>query len=116
MSCFHVFCLLFCKDSKNVCNPADSTQFFCNFLSKILTKTCRGKVMKEKLKTVKVILHFARAKLSHCETLALTAPKTMFHRTKHHLSHDETWSFVQRNLTSRKFVFCKPPVYSLKSV
>ena len=47
MSCFHVFCLLFCKDSKNVCNPADSTQFFCNFLSKILTKTCLEKVMKE---------------------------------------------------------------------
>ena len=47
MSCFHVFCLLFCKDSKNVCNPADSTQFFCNLLSKILTKTCLEKVMKE---------------------------------------------------------------------
>jgi len=47
MSCFHVFCLLFCKDSKNVCNHADSTHFFCNFLSKILTKTCLEKVMKE---------------------------------------------------------------------
>ena len=57
------------------------------------------------------ILHFPIAKLSHCETLPLTAPKTMFHRTKHHLSHDETWSFVQRNLTFGKFVFCKPSVY-----
>jgi len=47
MSCFHVFCLLFCKDSKNVCNHADSTQLFCNFLSKILTKTCLEKVMKD---------------------------------------------------------------------
>ena len=40
----------------------------------------------------------------------------MFHRIKHGLSHDETWSLAQRNLTFGKFVFCIPPVYSLKSV
>ena len=57
------------------------------------------------------ILHFARALLSHRERLALTAPKVMFGRMKHHLSHDETWSFAQRNLTSRKFGFCKLHVY-----
>ena len=57
------------------------------------------------------ILHFAKDKLSHRETLALTAPKVMFGRMKHGLSHDETWSFAQRNLTFGKFIFCKPPVY-----
>ena len=57
------------------------------------------------------ILHFAKDKLSHCETLALTAPKVMFHRLKHDLSHGETWSFAQRNLSSRKFGFCKLHVY-----
>ena len=36
------------------------------------------------------ILHFAKGKLSHRETLALGAPKVMFHRLKHDLSHDET--------------------------
>ena len=41
------------------------------------------------------ILHFAIGKLSHCESLALTAPKVMFGRMKHGLSHDETWSFAQ---------------------
>ena len=57
------------------------------------------------------ILHFAKDKLSHCETLALTAPKVMFHRLKHDLLRNETWSFAQRNLTFGKFIFCKPPVY-----
>ena len=36
------------------------------------------------------ILHFMKGKLSHRERLALTAPKVMFHRLKHDLSHDET--------------------------
>ena len=54
------------------------------------------------------ILHFAKDKLSHCETLALTAPKVMFGRMKHDLSHDETLPFAHQNLSSRKFVFCKP--------
>ena len=57
------------------------------------------------------ILHFAKNQLLQRETLALTAPKTMFHRLKHNLSHDETRSFAQRNLTFGKFIFCKPPVY-----
>ena len=58
-----------------------------------------------------VILHFAKALLSHRETLPLTAPKTMFRRTKHNLSHGETLPFAQRNLSSRKFGFCKPGDY-----
>ena len=62
------------------------------------------------------ILHFVKAKLSHRERLALTAPKVMFHRLKHNLSHGETWSLAQRNDTFGKFIFCKPPAYSLKSV
>ena len=45
----------------------------------------------------------------------MTAPKTMFHRLKHHLSHDETLPFAQWNLSSRKFGFCKLLVYSSKS-
>ena len=57
------------------------------------------------------ILHFAKALLSQRETLALTAPKVMFRAMKHDLSHDETWSLAQRNLTFGKFIFCKPPVY-----
>ena len=90
MSCFHVFCLLFCKDSKNVCNHADSTQLFCNFLSKILTKTCRGKVMKEKLKSVKhdsslFILH---PSFSH--RLGFTPRKVSFDRAKGHVSSPQT--------------------------
>ena len=63
-----------------------------------------------------IILHFAKAKLSHRQTLALTAPKVMFHRLKHDLSHDETWSFARRNLSFRKFGFCKLRDYRLKTV
>ena len=57
------------------------------------------------------ILHFAKDQLSQRERLALTAPKVMFRRMKHGLSHDETLPFVQRNLTFGKFVFCKPSGY-----
>jgi len=35
----------------------------------------------------------------------------MFHRLKHNLSHDETWSLAQRNDTFGKFIFCKPRDY-----
>jgi len=45
----------------------------------------------------------------------LTALKTMFHRLKHNLSHDETLPLAQQNLSSRKFAFCKLLVYSFKS-
>ena len=90
MSCFHVFCLLFCKDSKNVCNPADSTQFFCNFLSKILTKTCRGKVVKEKLKSVKVDSSLFILHSSFCESLGFSPPYLTFDRAKAYVSCDET--------------------------
>ena len=90
MSCFHVFCLLFCKDSKNVCNHADSTQFFCNSLSKILTKTCRGKVVKEKLKSVKVDSSFFILHSSFCESKALAARNLSFDRAKDHVSSPQT--------------------------
>ncbi len=63
-----------------------------------------------------IILHFPIAKVSHRESLAFTVPKVMFHRLKHNLSHDETWSFAQRNLTFGKFVFCKPSDYKSISV
>ena len=48
-----------------------------------------------------IILHFPIAKLSHCKSLALTAPKVMFHRLKHHLSHDETLPFANSHFVNR---------------
>ena len=90
MSCFHVFCLLFCKDSKNVCNHADSTQLFCIFLSKILTKTCRGKVVKEKLKTVKVDSSLFILHSSFCDSKALAPRNLSFDRAKDHVSSPQT--------------------------
>ena len=55
-------------------------------LSKTLTKTCRGKVMKEMLNCVKhdsslFILHS-----SFRESLAFTPRKVSFHRAKDHVS------------------------------
>ena len=94
MSCFHVFCLLYCKDSKNVCNHADSTQFFCNFLSKILTKTCRGKVMKEKLKSVKTKNYFLLPNSSFRHRLGFALQNLRVDRAKGHVSSHETWSLA----------------------
>ena len=62
------------------------------------------------------IPNFAKAWLSHRQTLALSALKTMFHRIKHDLSHDETWSLAQRNGTFGKSILCKPTDYRLTSV
>ena len=49
------------------------------------------------------ILHFAKAKVSHPHTLALTAPKLMFHRMKHDLSHDETLPLANSDFVNRTF-------------
>ena len=80
------------------------------------TKTCRGKVMKEKLKSVKTtllpsffILHFIIFHSIFSHRLGFAAWKVSFHRPKGYVSPPETWSFVQRNLTFRKFIFSRPP-------
>ena len=49
------------------------------------------------------ILHFAKDKLSHCETLALTAPKVMFGRMKHGLSRNETLPLANLLFVNRPF-------------
>ena len=79
------------------------------------TKTCRGKVMKEKLKSVKTtfhpslfILHFIIFHSFFSHRLGFAAWKVSFHRPKGYVSPPETWSFVQRNLTFRKFIFFRP--------
>ena len=80
------------------------------------TKTCRGKVMKEKLKSVKTtlhpsffILHFIIFHSIFSHRLGFAVWKVSFHRPKGYVSPPETWSFVQRNLTFRKFIFSRPP-------
>ena len=80
------------------------------------TKTCRGKVTKEKLKSVKTtfhpsffILHFIIFHSIFSHRLGFAAWKVSFHRPKGYVSPPETWSFVQRNLTFRKFIFSRPP-------
>ena len=75
--------------------------FFCNFLSKILTKTCRGKVMKEKLKTVKVDSSLFILHSSFCENLALAPRKLSFDRAKDHVSSHQTSPFTRRNMVFR---------------
>ena len=79
------------------------------------TKTCRGKVMKEKLKSVKTtfhpsffILHFIIFHSIFSHRLGFAAWKVSFHRPKGYVSPPETWSFAQRNLTFRKFIFSRP--------
>ena len=79
------------------------------------TKVCRGKVTKEKLKSVKTtlhpsffILHFIIFHSIFSHRLGFAAWKVSFHRPKGYVSPPETWSFVQRNLTFRKFIFSRP--------
>ena len=59
-------------------------------MSKIPTKTCRGKVMKEKLKTVKVDSSLFILYSSFCESLAFAPPNISFDRAKDHVSSHET--------------------------
>jgi len=87
------------------------------------TKTCRGKVMKEKLKSVKTtlhpsffIIHFIIFHSFFSHRLGFAAWKVSFHRLKGYVSPPETWSFVQRNLTFRKFIFSRPSDYKLTFV
>ena len=53
-------------------------------------KTCRGKVMKEKLKTVKDDSSLFILYSSFCESLAFAPPNISFDRAKDHVSSHET--------------------------
>jgi len=61
----------------------------------ILTKTCRGKVMKEKLNCVKYDSSLFILHSSFCERPAFTARKVRFDRAKAYVSSYETWSFTR---------------------
>ena len=67
----------------------------------ILTKTCRGKVMKEKLKNVKVDSSFFTLHSSFCESSALAPRKVSFDCAKDHVSSPQTSPFTQRNMVFR---------------
>jgi len=64
----------------------------------MLTKTCRGKVMKEKLKSVKVDSSFFILHSSFCESLALALRNLSFDRAKGYVWSHETWPFTRWNL------------------
>ena len=75
----------------------------------IFTKTCRGKVMKEKLKSVKTggslfILHS-----SFCESLGFSLPHLTFDRAKAYVSSPQTYPFARR-----KGIFRTPKAYLLQ--
>ena len=59
-------------------------------LSKNLTKTCRGKVMKEMLNCVKHDSSFFIHHSSFCENIAFAPPNLSFERTKDHVSPPQT--------------------------
>jgi hypothetical protein len=59
-------------------------------LSNILTKVCRGKVMKEKLKCVKTIFSLFILHSSFCESLGFSPPYLTFDRAKAYVSSHET--------------------------
>ena len=54
------------------------------------TKTCRGKVMKEKLKSVKTDSSLFIPHSSFCESLAFAPRNISFHRAKDHVSSPQT--------------------------
>jgi len=56
----------------------------------ILTKTCRGKVMKEKLKSVKTGFSLFIHHSSFCESLAFAPPNLSFDRAKGYVSSPQT--------------------------
>ena len=56
----------------------------------ILTKTCRGKVVKEKLNCVKHDSSFFILHSSFCESIAFAPPNLSFERTKDHVSPPQT--------------------------
>ena len=59
-------------------------------LSKNLTKTCRGKVMKEMLNCVKHDSSFFILHSSFCESIAFAARKVSFDRAKGYVWSHET--------------------------
>ena len=59
-------------------------------LSIILTKTCQGKVMKEKLNYVKDDSSFIILHSSFCESLALALQNLRVDRAKDHVSSPQT--------------------------
>ena len=61
-----------------------------NPLPNILTKTCRGKVMKEKLKSVKTDSSLSILHSSFCESLGFSPPYLTFDRAKDHVSSPQT--------------------------
>jgi hypothetical protein len=60
------------------------------FWSKKLTKVCRGKVMKEKLKCVKTKNYFLLPKSSFRHRLGFAVRKLSFDRAKDHVSSPQT--------------------------
>ena len=75
----------------------------------IFTKTCRGKVMKEKLKTVKVDSSLFILHSSFCESSALALRKVSFDCAKDHVSSPQTYPFARR-----KGIFRTPKAYLLQ--
>jgi len=68
-------------------------------LSKTLTKTCRGKVMKEKLKSVKTKNYFLLPNSSFRHCLSFAMRKISVDRPKGHVSSPQTYPFARRNDT-----------------
>jgi hypothetical protein len=56
----------------------------------MLTKTCREKVMKEKLKSVKIKYYFLLPNSSFHHRLCLAPPNISFDRAKDHVSSPQT--------------------------
>ena len=59
-------------------------------MSIIFTKTCRGKVMKEKLNYVKTDSSFFILHSSFCESIAFAPLNISFDRAKGHVSSPQT--------------------------
>jgi hypothetical protein len=59
-------------------------------LSIMLTKSCQGKVMKEKLNCVKTDSSLFILHSSFCESLAFVPPNISFDRAKDHVSPPQT--------------------------
>ena len=70
-------------------------------MSKIPTKACRGKVMKEKLKSVKTGLSLFIHNSSFSESLGFSLPYLTFDCAKGYVSSPQTLPFTRRNITFR---------------
>ena len=67
----------------------------------ILTKACRGKVMKEKLKSVKTASSLFIHHSSFSHRLGFALRKVSFDCAKDHVSPPQTLPFTRRNITFR---------------